>query len=151
MTRHGARPAGFTLIELIVVFAILGMALAMLISRTQGPSAGITLRAAANELAAGLRDTRAQAIVANRPTELRLDLPRRTWQAANGPVHALPAAASVSLLTLAGQIQDGERGGIRFEPDGSSSGGRIELAQGNSRIDVGIDWLTGRISVGNAP
>jgi general secretion pathway protein H len=146
------RPAaGFTLIELVIVFVILGFALVMLVSRTRGPSAGITLRASANQLAAGLRDARSQAIVGNRPTELRLDLPRRTWQLSDGVIHQLPATAKVALITLKGMIHDAHTGGIRFEPDGSSSGGRIELADGNSRFDVGVDWLTGRVSVGNAP
>ena len=36
---------------------------------------------------------------------------------------------------------------IRFAPDGSASGGRIRLAEGEHRILFGVDWLTGRVSV----
>lgn len=36
---------------------------------------------------------------------------------------------------------------IRFNPDGSSTGGRIELAQGSRYMSVGVDWLTSRISI----
>jgi hypothetical protein len=36
---------------------------------------------------------------------------------------------------------------IRFNGDGSASGGRIDLANGERRAQVGVDWLTGRISV----
>ena len=38
-------------------------------------------------------------------------------------------------------------GDIRFQPDGSSTGGRITLADGRRRMAVGVDWLTGRVSV----
>ena len=38
-------------------------------------------------------------------------------------------------------------GDIRFNPDGSSSGGRITLADGSRRVAVGVDWLTGRVTV----
>ena len=45
--------------------------------------------------------------------------------------------------------------GISFAPDGSSSGGRIALATGPVRLEVAVDWLTGRVSVApvaqNAP
>ena len=42
-------------------------------------------------------------------------------------------------------------GPFTFAPDGSSTGGRIELAAGARRMQVGVDWLTGRVSVADAP
>jgi len=39
---------------------------------------------------------------------------------------------------------------ISFAPDGSSSGGRIELAENGVRLLVGVDWLTGLVSVADA-
>jgi general secretion pathway protein H len=144
------RDGGFTLIELVVVFAILAMVLVLLMGRGFAPSRTLDLRASANQLAAGLREARAQAIFANRPTQLHIDLANRLWQAPDGVVTALPATATVRVVTLAGNLDRDRGGNIGFEPDGSSSGGRIELADGASRIDIGIDWLTGRVSVGDA-
>jgi general secretion pathway protein H len=40
---------------------------------------------------------------------------------------------------------------ILFAPDGSTSGGRIALAQGQSHLLINVDWLTGRVSVTDAP
>jgi len=51
------------------------------------------------------------------------------------------------LLTISGEALNGREGDIRFNPDGSSTGGRISLADGRRRIGVGVDWLTGRVSV----
>jgi general secretion pathway protein H len=148
--RTETRGAGFTLIEVIIVLTILGLVMAVVFSGTRGPSDIITLRAAANELAAGLRDVRSRAIEANRPMDLTLDLGRHRWQIGNGPETPLPPKANVELVTLAGQIRAADFGVIRFEPDGSSSGGRIELIENGHRITVGIDWITGRVLVGNA-
>jgi len=44
-------------------------------------------------------------------------------------------------------VLNGREGDIRFNPDGSSTGGRISLADGRRRLGVGVDWLTGRVSV----
>jgi len=41
----------------------------------------------------------------------------------------------------------GHRYRVGTGADGSSTGGRIALAAGNRRMAVGVDWLTGRVSV----
>ena len=42
-------------------------------------------------------------------------------------------------------------GQIRFFPDGSSTGGRIGLSRDERRAIVAVDWLTGLVSVEDAP
>jgi general secretion pathway protein H len=139
--------AGFTLIELIVTLAVLGLAL-VLITGYQAPwSSAFGLRGTAAELASGLRLARSQAIVGNRPVALDLDLAGHRYQVGDDPPHALPAKLSIALLTIAGENRGRTRGDIRFNPDGSSTGGRISLAEGPRRIAVGVDWLTGRVTV----
>jgi general secretion pathway protein H len=50
-------------------------------------------------------------------------------------------------LTITGEQRDVTQGDIRFNPDGSSTGGRISVADGARSIAVGVDWLSGRVSV----
>jgi general secretion pathway protein H len=50
------------------------------------------------------------------------------------------------MLTTTGERQGSQIGSIRFNPDGSSTGGRISLADGGRAITIGVDWLTGRIT-----
>ena len=38
---------------------------------------------------------------------------------------------------------------IRFYSDGSSTGGRITVASGERKYLVDVDWLTGRVSIGD--
>jgi len=65
-------------------------------------------------------------------------------------VQQLPASLAIELLTIGGQRRSGKIGDIDFHPDGSSSGGRISLADGRRTIMVGVDWLTGRVSIADA-
>jgi general secretion pathway protein H len=148
--RHEAgrrRGAGFTLIELIVTLAILGFALVLITGYKAPWSSGVELKGTAAELAAALRLARSQAIAADRPVALDLDLAAHRYRVDDGAVHTLPRQMSIELLTVTGQNRGRTEGDIRFNPDGSSTGGRISLGEGQRRIAVGVDWLTGRITV----
>lgn len=141
------RCGGFTLIELIVVLAILGFALVLFVGYKPPWSRGLGLKATAAELAFGLRLARSEAIVDNRSVAFSLDIDRHRYRVGAGAERPLPADLRLELLTIAGENRAGNIGDIRFQPDGSSTGGRISLAEGQRRMAVGIDWLTGRISV----
>jgi general secretion pathway protein H len=139
--------AGFTLIELIVTLAVLGLALILIAGYRAPWSTGFGLDATAAELASGLRLARSQAIAGNRPVALDLDLSGHRYRVGDGPPKPLPAGLSIQLLTVAGENRGRTEGDIRFNPDGSSTGGRISLAAGRLRVAVGVDWLTGRVTV----
>src|SRR5438874_1500850 len=64
-----------------------------------------------------------------------------------GSLREVPRQLSIELLTVSGERRDFATGDIRFNPDGSSTGGRISLADGRQKMAVGVDWLSGRVSV----
>jgi general secretion pathway protein H len=141
------RPAlGFTLIEILVTLAILGFALVLFVGYKAPWSTTLDLKGAAAELAQQLRLARTEAIARDRPVEFALDLAHHAYRIGDGPAHPLPASLAVRMLTIVGE-QRGPDGAIRFNPDGSSTGGRISLSDGGRRIAVGVDWLTGRVAV----
>jgi general secretion pathway protein H len=146
--QHGASgDAGFTLIEIVVVLAVLGFALVLLVGFRPPWSKGLDIESTAAELAGQLRLVRSQAIAANQSVALELDLPGRRYRGGAAAARALPAGLAIELLTVAGERRAGGVDGIRFHPDGSSTGGRIVLADGTRRVAVGVDWLTGRVTV----
>lgn len=142
---------GFTLIEMVVVLAVLAAMLLLIAGQGPPASRGLAARAAAGELAASLREARSRAIVEDRPVSLVVDLAERRYRIGDRPPVELPPDLAIALFTVQGEVRNANEAGIRFEPDGSSTGGRIELGDGSGRLQIGIDWLTGGVSVANAP
>jgi general secretion pathway protein H len=145
-----ARAAGFSLVEMIVVLVILGLALALIVTRGPQRSHALEISAAASEVAETLRLARARAIASNRPMRVVVDTTEKTLTTEGGAARALPAAYAMAVQTIAGAA-DERRAVIGFAPDGSSSGGRIALTLGPRRVWIDVDWLTGRVSIADAP
>ena len=143
------RAAGFTLIEVFVVLAVLGLALTLVVGYKPRLSRGLDLDASAAELAGQLRLARSEAIARDQAVALDLDVPGRRYRLGSATPRSLPDELKLELLTAAGERQAPGVGGIRFHPDGSSTGGRIILAGGTRRVAIGVDWLTGRVSIVN--
>jgi general secretion pathway protein H len=143
-------PAGFTLIELLVVMTILGLALALVSERGPMRSATLDSKAAMAGLAGGLREARSQAIALNQPVAVTLDIAAHDWRIGDLPPHSLPPTLAISLVTTKAAVRDAQNGGIVFEPDGSSTGGRIELSDDRRKLAITVDWLTGNVTTSYA-
>lgn len=120
---------------------------------TFGPirSSALTVRAAATQVVQGLRSARARAIASNRAVTFVLDLDGHSFRVGETPPQPLPTTLHLTMLTIAGKAdRSHDTGAISFAPDGSSSGGQIEMADNGNRLIVGVDWLTGRVSVADA-
>jgi general secretion pathway protein H len=141
---------GFTLIELVVALAVMGLALILITGYKAPWSSALGLEGTAAELASGLRLARSQAIADNRPVAFALDLARHRYRVGGEAPRGLPTKLAIALLTVNGEKRAATIGEIRFNPDGSSTGGRIMLADGSRRVAVGVDWLTGRVTVADA-
>ena len=144
--RLSSGAAGFTLIETMVVLAVIGLAFALIVGHRPPWSRGFDLDATARELLAQLRLVRSEAIASNQAVTVEFDLPARRYQAGDAASRELPAGVAIELLTVAGE-QRGVAAGIRFHPDGSSTGGRILLADRTRQVVIGVDWLTGRVTI----
>lgn len=142
--------SGFTLIEMLVVMAIMALvigAIASLVSRQRPVSPVIHARAAAREIAGAMRSARSEAIMTNRSIFFSIDsAERRYWWDKRTP-QLLPSDLSVALLTTKDQMVSDTVGHVRFDPDGGSTGGRVAVAGGDHTWWVGVDWLSGRVSV----
>jgi len=141
----GARVGGFSLLEVLVVLAITAMVIAVIVPPLSRSSTS-ELEAAARSLAAGLRLTRSHAAMGNQMAELTVDVTKRQFLLpADARVRALPDDAQLTLFTARSQVEGEDRGSIRFFPDGSSSGGRVTVANDRLAFVVDVDWFTGKV------
>jgi general secretion pathway protein H len=136
--------AGFTLIELLVALAVLALALGLAGSYMRAPTS-TQLGFTASDIAGALRLARAKAVAHNRPVAVAFDLASSRWRNGDGEWQRLPGGIGAALL--AGRSAGASGNNIVFYPDGSSSGGRITLAQRDRQLAVGVDWLSGRVSI----
>lgn len=142
------RQAGVTLLELLIVIALMGIIAALVVPMFGGPVSTSELRATARQLAAGLRLARSEAVSERRETFLVVDVAGKRFKVdREAREHALPSKVDLKLFTAQNDLVSANVGSIRFYPDGGSNGGRITVASGARKFDVDVDWLTGRVAI----
>ncbi|MGQ0800104.1 MAG: pilus assembly FimT family protein [Pseudomarimonas sp.] len=145
---NAARQArGFTLVEIVVVIALIGLIFAVISVSIGTGLEGAKVRAASRDLAAALRYTRTQAIVKRESQALLLDVDARSYTAPGKPAVQLPRQMSMKMLTAASEQVDEGVGRIRFFADGSSTGGHIDLLREKAVWGIDIAWLTGEVTL----
>ena len=141
-----AHQRGFSLFELLIV-----MVLVVLMFTVAGVSVTRSLEAAeirnaAREMTAALRYTRGLAITQRQQQVFLVDANAKTWQAPGRNAVALPEGLDVTLTTARSELTGNNAGGIRFYPDGASTGGRVVLSRDGREWHITVGWLTGEIS-----
>ncbi len=124
-SRNNKRQAGFTLLEMLVVIAVMGLILAMVTGFGPPRSHRLELQLAAQQVAEAMRSARGEAIAQGRLVPVTL--PR------------LPAWLAVAVQA--------PQGGLVFAPDGSASGGQVVLDGGGREITISADWLSGAVRI----
>ena len=143
-----SRHRGFTLVEMLVVMVIMVLAYAMTAPMISAGVSGAELKAAARQIAAGLRKARSEAVVRKNEVALTVDVERRQFELSGDKrIYRFPEKIEVSLFTAQSELLDAKIGAIRFYPDGSSTGGRVTLSHGERKYRVDVDWMTGRVKV----
>ena len=123
--------------------ALLGTLATPLMGRASGD-----LERTTRGIAAGLRYTRSRAVDNKRPEAFVLDTRKHAFEIPEASnVHKLPEAVDVVFFSTREHRVPRADGVIRFFPDGSSTGGRLELSAQGARYLVNVDWLTGKVDV----
>jgi len=138
---------GFTLVEIVVVIALIGLIFAVISVSIGAGLEGAKVRAASRDLAAALRYTRTQAIVKRESQALTLNVDARSYTAPGKPPVQLPKQMGLKLLTAASEQVDEGVGRIRFFADGSSTGGHIDVLRERAVWGIDVAWLTGEVTL----
>jgi general secretion pathway protein H len=148
---HPRPPArGFSLLEMLLVMALIAVASLLAVGAFGGGLQGIRLRAGAKELAAQFRFARAVAISSGQPQDVLIDPAARRWEGAKGRSGSLPDGGEIVFTgARADALQpdgDGDgKGAVRFFPDGAATGGRVRMSANGGGWDVDVGWLTGEV------
>lgn len=148
VVRATPRNLGFSLVELLVVLVILGIVYGLAGPVLDLGGSSVDTKAASRQLAAGLRKARSTAITEGHEAALTLDVEARKFSVTGDPkIYALPGKVNISLFTAQSELVAAASAGIRFFPDGSSTGGRITLSAESGKQSVDVDWVTGRVKI----
>jgi len=137
------RAGGFTLVEMVVVLVIVALAMGFVATSIARSVSGAEAREAARNVLAALRYTRTRAILDKSETVFYVDTERRSYQAPGKSEIILPDGAEVSITTARSEMTSEVAGGIRFFPDGGSTGGHVDLFVNEREYRVDVAWLTG--------
>ena len=135
--------AGFTLIEMVVVLAILGSAAAIIVARGPPASAGLQMRQAAGTLVQTLRLARSRAIAADATVSVVLDVRSQALLVNGVPQGVLTGPVGMQAVSPEGVGV--EQAVFLFAPDGSASGGHVLLGTAAGHIGISVDWISGRV------
>jgi general secretion pathway protein H len=138
---------GFTLLELLVVLAIIGIVVALVPGFMLRSQPRIDVNVAARAIADGLRQTRSEAVLRNRQQIFALDVEARVFRAGDSTPVRIDDGIVLSFRTARSELLEEGVGQIRYFPDGSSTGGLVSVTQRAWQADVRSDWLTGLVTV----
>jgi general secretion pathway protein H len=105
------------------------------------------MRVAARKMTAALRYTRTRAILDKQEQVFLVDTENRKYVAPKRPEVELPEGVKVALTTARSELTAESVGGIRFYPDGGSTGGFVELDANGRVYRINVAWLTGEASL----
>jgi general secretion pathway protein H len=145
-TRRG--DAGFALIEILCVLAIIGMLAAIILPSIPRTTTRARLESYAVQTAALLKADRNAALRRHIQVATQVDAASRSIRSGvTGRVVRLPDDVSVDAI-LASRCADRNAGrSIDFFPSGMSCGGTIALVRPGMGFEVRVNWLTGGVEI----
>jgi len=143
-TRRDAR--GVTLLELVVVLAVLATVAAFALPSIRRGSEGLQLRAGAGRVASLLREARQRAVTQRRPTRVALDASHRgatlAWDGTSEPLRRVELPERFRV-----QATDGGDA-LTFSPRGLVRDARwVVEAPGGRRLVIEVHGVTGRVAI----
>ena len=142
------RAAGFTLIEVVCVLAIIALLASLILPQLPRGTSHARLEAYALEIAAMLMADHTAAIRRRTEIATALDSQGRTIRS-GASADRINLPRDVDLDALLAETCNGRKAGatIHFFPSGMSCGGTIQLRRGVAGFQIRVNWLTGGAEV----
>jgi general secretion pathway protein H len=106
------------------------------------------IKSIALTIAGGLESTRTEAIMSGQEQAFIVDVEKRLVRnSSSGDPILINSDLNLILHTAKSELLSSRSGRIVFLPDGTSTGGRIDLELYGGKATIGIDWSTGAVTV----
>jgi general secretion pathway protein H len=151
---------GFTLLELMVVMALISMISVLVVPRLAGSLGKMNAETAARKIAASLRYARSQAVSQKIAYVSLFDFDKnrlivKNWQAEPGTLNPEPELEKiydlpegVKLAEVIAEKTDADVFQVVFYPSGNSSGGEVIISDDlDRRYKIAIDFITGAVKL----
>lgn len=139
------RAQGFTLVELLVVFAIMALVAGLVPMAYERMREGSQYRDAVRSMFSQLRSARAQALGRGQEVRFTIDLARRSYGLDGEPPKTLPEPLQLRATVADREISPQGQASIRFLPSGGATGGSVEILRSpGAGTRLRVDWLSGR-------
>jgi len=134
---------GFTLLELIITLLVVAVAVGLVAPAIGRSTEAVRARAEVAGFAATLRRAREHAITRRQQYTVVFNPVSRLQTVMTGEDEVLWTHALSARLTIEAATPDGLT--VRFEPQGTSSGGEFRVTSGAVTYRVTVDAVTGRV------
>ena len=142
------RQSGFSLIEMVAVLAIIALTSGLILSAISPGKSSRELKSVAIEIAAHLRNARSFAINRQKQNVVIFDVSRHIVNLGQSQkILHLDQDISMILNTADSEHQTARVAGIRFFPNGSSTGGTLQLRRHSQAYEIRVNWLNGRVEL----
>ena len=141
----GSRARGFSLLELLIVLTIAGLAMALVVPSGARMLDAMQSRQAVRDALALLAAARQRAVSSGRAQDVFVQpAQRRVWTGERE--QRLPGDLTLTVHGAA-ELNREDTGVIRFYPDGGASGGGIDILRADgSGTRISVDWRLGRVT-----
>jgi general secretion pathway protein H len=145
--RAVATARGFTLLELVIVLAVMGLLLAVAPMALNKYRQTVDYRDTVRRFAASLSEARQSAVGSGRAVAFSVDLAAGQYGIEGRPKLQLPEGVTVRAVVAETELGSGVAS-VRFFPGGNASGGTFEIIRpSGDGARLRTDWLDGRVSI----
>ncbi len=139
---------GFTMMELLVVFAIAAVMIALVPMAYERMQQSVQYTSAVRAILSATRGARHQATVTGEDVRLKFNLATRQFGIEGGSTYTLPPHLALGITIADRDWTPEQTGYIRFLASGGATGGTIQLTRPSGDVTrFVVDWFSGRISV----